>query len=44
MKNEMAKIWIGRMADPAEVAKFVIAVASNTYLIGQNLMIDGGYR
>lgn len=44
--KEMAKIWSGRFADPAEVAAFVVFVASTggSYIYGQNLMIDGGYR
>ncbi len=44
--KEMAKIWSGRFADPAEVATFVAFVASTggSYIYGQNLMIDGGYR
>lgn len=43
---EMAKIWSGRFADPAEVAAFVafIAGSGGSYIYGQNLMIDGGYR
>jgi NAD(P)-dependent dehydrogenase (short-subunit alcohol dehydrogenase family) len=44
--KEMAKIWSGRFADPAEVAAFAVFVASTggSYIYGQNLMIDGGYR
>lgn len=44
--KEMAKIWSGRFADPAEVAAFVVFIASSggSYIYGQNLMIDGGYR
>ena len=43
---EMAKIWSGRFAEPAEVAAFVafIAGSGGSYIYGQNLMIDGGYR
>lgn len=43
---EMAKIWCGRFADPAEVAALVIFIAGSggSYIYGQNLMIDGGYR
>lgn len=43
---EMTKIWSGRFADPAEVAAFVAFVAGSggSYISGQNLMIDGGYR
>lgn len=45
-KKEMAKIWCGRFADPAEVATFTAFVAGTggSYLYGQNFMIDGGYR
>lgn len=44
--KEMAKIWSGRFADPAEVATLVAFIASSggSYMYGQNLMIDGGYR
>lgn len=44
--KEMARIWSGRFADPSEVATFVAFVASTggSYIYGQNLMIDGGYR
>lgn len=44
--KEMARIWSGRFADPTEVATFVafIAGSGGSYIYGQNLMIDGGYR
>lgn len=44
--KEMARIWSGRFAEPAEVAAFVafIAGTGGSYIYGQNLMIDGGYR
>lgn len=44
--KEMAKIWCGRFANPSEVAAFVafIAGTGGSYIYGQNLMIDGGYR
>lgn len=44
--NEMKKIWCGRFAEPAEVAAFVafIVGSGGSYIYGQNLMIDGGYR
>lgn len=44
--KEMSRIWCGRFADPAEVAMFVafIAGSGGSYIYGQNLMIDGGYR
>ena len=44
--KEMARIWSRRFADPAEVAAFTafIAGTGGSYIYGQNLMIDGGYR
>lgn len=44
--KEMARIWSGRFAEPAEVASLVAFVAGSggSYIYGQNLMIDGGYR
>lgn len=44
--KEMSRIWCGRFADPAEVATLVafIAGSGGSYIYGQNLMIDGGYR
>jgi len=46
MKKEISKIWLNRMADPAEVAMFVVFLAGTggSYFTGQNIMIDGGYR
>ena len=39
------QVPLGRFADPAEIAKTVIFLSSNlnTYITGQNLIIDGGY-
>lgn len=44
--KEMSRIWSGRFAEPAEVAALVAFVAGTggSYIIGQDLMIDGGYR
>lgn len=44
--KEMARIWMGRFATPAEVATFVafIAGSGSSYITGQNFMIDGGYQ
>lgn len=44
--KEMKKIWNGRFAEPEEVAAVVAFVAGtgSSYIIGQNIMIDGGYR
>jgi len=34
-----------RLAEPIEIARLVLFIASdlNTYLTGQNIVIDGGY-
>lgn len=44
--KEMGRIWSGRFANPAEIATFVTFIAGpgGSYAIGQNFMIDGGYR
>ena len=44
--HEMSKIWAGRFADPHEIAAFcaVLCGSAGTYAIGQNFMVDGGYR
>jgi len=45
-KNEILKIVpIGRLASPAEIARFVVWLASpmNTYISGQNIAVDGGF-
>lgn len=44
--KETAKIWSGRFASPKEIGKFTAFIAgdSSSYLYGQNIMIDGGYR
>jgi NAD(P)-dependent dehydrogenase (short-subunit alcohol dehydrogenase family) len=44
--KEMERIWVKRFADPKEVASFVAFVSGTgaSYIYGQNLMIDGGYR
>ncbi len=45
-EKEMSRIWSGRFADPAEVAMLTafIAGSGGSYIYGQNIMIDGGYR
>ncbi len=44
--RETAKIWSGRFASPEEIGTFVafIAGSGSTYVYGQNMMVDGGYR
>jgi NAD(P)-dependent dehydrogenase (short-subunit alcohol dehydrogenase family) len=44
--KEMAKIWTGRFAEPHEIATVVVTLAGTTgsYIWGQNIMVDGGYR
>ena len=44
--HETSKIWAGRFAEPHEIAAFVAFVASSaaSYAVGQNFMVDGGYR
>ena len=39
------QIPLGRMAEPEEIAKVVFFVGSfdNTYITGQNIVVDGGY-
>lgn len=44
--NELSKIWAGRFAHPREIAAFAAFLSSDaaSYAIGQNFMVDGGYR
>ena len=44
--HEISKIWAGRFAAPHEIAGFVAFVAGSggSYAVGQNFMVDGGYR
>ncbi len=45
-ESECAKIWLGRFAEPSEVATVVVFLAGSgaSYITGQNIMVDGGYR
>jgi len=40
-----AQIPMGRLARPAEIARYVLFLASeeNTYMTGQNVVVDGGF-
>ena len=44
--KEMAKIWIGRFADPEEIAAEVAHLLSpaSGFTVGMNKLVDGGYR
>jgi 3-oxoacyl-[acyl-carrier protein] reductase len=45
IKNITSNIPVGRLAEPAEIARLVYFLASehNTYITGQTIFIDGGY-
>ena len=45
MKNLALQVPIGRFAEPDEISRVVLFLASslNTYLTGQNIVIDGGF-
>jgi 3-oxoacyl-[acyl-carrier protein] reductase len=45
MKNLALQVPIGRFAEPGEISRVVLFLASslNTYLTGQNIIIDGGF-
>lgn len=46
LQREKDKIWLGRFAEPCEIAALVafIAGTGGSYIVGQNILIDGGYR
>lgn len=44
METELSRIAVHRMGTVEEVAHLVASVAENTYLVGQDFMIDGGYQ
>ncbi|MBU6388470.1 SDR family oxidoreductase [Patescibacteria group bacterium] len=45
-EKETEKIWARRWADPAEIASVVLFLLgpASSYIYGQNIMVDGGYR
>ena len=45
MKNLASQVPIGRFAEPDEISHVVLFLASplNTYLTGQNIVVDGGF-
>ena len=45
MKNLASQVPIGRFAEPDEISRVVLFLASslNTYLTGQNVVVDGGF-
>lgn len=45
MAEMVAQIPMGRLARPAEIARYVLFLASeeNTYMTGQNVVVDGGF-
>lgn len=44
MEAELKRIALHRMGTVEEVAHLVVSVAENSYIVGQDFMIDGGYR
>lgn len=44
MENELSRVPLQRMGSVDEVAHLVVSIAENTYIVGQDFMIDGGYR
>jgi 3-oxoacyl-[acyl-carrier protein] reductase len=43
-EKESAKIWMGRWAEPEEMARCAAHLLTMPYLMGQVVMADGGYR
>lgn len=44
--KELAKLWAGRFAEPAEIAAFAAFLCGSgaSYAYGQNFIVDGSYR
>lgn len=40
----VARVPLGRMADPDEIAEAILWSAENTYLSGASIIVDGGYH
>ena len=45
MKKLSRQVPLGRFAEPAEISKIILFLASkhNTYITGQNIVVDGGF-
>ncbi len=45
-KDVLSRIWLGRMAEPAEIAKVVVFVlgSGGSFMTGAEITINGGYR
>ncbi len=46
LKKELGRIWSKRFAHPAEVANYIAFISGpgGSYLCGQNVLLDGGYK
>jgi 3-oxoacyl-[acyl-carrier protein] reductase len=46
LARERARIWLGRLAEPSEIAAVVAFVAGTggSFIVGQEIIVDGGYR
>jgi 3-oxoacyl-[acyl-carrier protein] reductase len=46
LQKEKDKVWLHRFAEPSEIAVVVASIAGTggSYIVGQNIMVDGGYR
>ena len=45
VKEETERIWLKRFAEPEEISKLIMFLASdeNTYMTGSSITIDGGH-